>query len=94
MNIDPTKQPILRTLKDQAIFRSSKPHSDKESVEWRSAERIEQLHGAQPDIRPEVVARGKELMEDPAYPPPEMVERIANFIGGHLSEDPSSEPQP
>lgn len=34
----------------------------------------------QPEIRPEVVAKGKELLNDPNYPSQEIVESIAKLI--------------
>ena len=34
----------------------------------------------QPEIRPEVVAKGKELLNDPNYPSKEMVNAIAKLI--------------
>ena len=34
----------------------------------------------QPEIRPEVVAKGKELLDDPNYPSQEIVESIAKLI--------------
>ena len=34
----------------------------------------------QPEIRPEVVARGKELLNDPNYPSKEIVDSIAKLI--------------
>lgn len=34
----------------------------------------------QPEIRPSVVARGRALAADPAYPPPEVISRLAQCI--------------
>jgi hypothetical protein len=42
---------------------------------------------AQPEIRPEVVARGRELAADPAWPSPEILRQVAGFIAG--SPDPT-----
>lgn len=33
-----------------------------------------------PEIRPEVVAKGKELLQDPNFPSPEMINHIAKLI--------------
>ena len=41
----------------------------------------------QPDIRPEVVARGKELLNDPNYPSKEIVDSIAKLIVPFDDED-------
>ncbi|MEM9159479.1 MAG: hypothetical protein AAGB46_10555 [Verrucomicrobiota bacterium] len=35
---------------------------------------------AEPEIRPEVVAKGKELANDPNWPPKEMIDSIAKLI--------------
>ncbi len=35
---------------------------------------------SQPEIRPEVVAKGKELLNDPNYPSKEIVDSIAKLI--------------
>lgn len=35
---------------------------------------------SQPEIRPEVVARGRELAADPAYPPPAVLREVAGAI--------------
>ena len=45
----------------------------------------------QPEIRPEVVARARALAADPAYPPPEVLRKVAEGILGSpdLSEDES-----
>lgn len=44
-----------------------------------------------PEIRPDVVERGRELAADPSYPPPEVVRRIGEIIlsAPDLSEDQS-----
>jgi len=40
-----------------------------------------------PEIRPEVVARGKELLNDPNYPSKEIVDSIAKLIVPFDDED-------
>lgn len=41
--------------------------------------KLDALRGT-PEIRPEVVARGKELLNDPNYPSKEIVDSIAKLI--------------
>lgn len=41
----------------------------------------------EPEIRPEVVARGKELLNDPNYPSKEIVDSIAKLIVPFDDED-------
>lgn len=38
-------------------------------------------------VRPEVVARGKKLVEDSAYPPAETIKRIANLLASNLGKE-------
>ena len=45
---------------------------------------------AQPEIRPEVVARGRTLAADPSYPSPEIIKQISERIV--RSPDPADEP--
>jgi hypothetical protein len=57
-----------------------------------SADQAGQLQAAlaqQPEIRPEVVARGLKLAADPNYPPPEVIDHLAGLIvnSPDLSED-------
>jgi len=46
-----------------------------------------ELIAADDGIRPEVVERGKELLESEAYPPEETVVRIANLLGERLATE-------
>ena len=34
----------------------------------------------QPDVRPDVVAKGKALAEDPGYPPKDVIQNIARMF--------------
>ena len=40
---------------------------------------------AEADVRPDMVAKGSQLLNDKEYPPLETVTRIANLIGGALN---------
>jgi len=59
-----------------------------------STEHAESLRAAlarQPEIRPEVVARASLLAADPNYPPPAVIQRVAQHVlaAPDLSEDES-----
>jgi hypothetical protein len=41
---------------------------------------VRETLAALPEIRPEVVARGRELLADPSYPGQDIVEKIARLI--------------
>jgi hypothetical protein len=53
------------------------------------AEQLRETLARQPEIRPEVVARGKLLAADPSYPPPEVILKVASII--LRSPDPSED---
>ena len=68
-----------------AEARKPKPSSSEGETEVKpSGEKLDlSILGAlrdQPEIRPEVVARGKELLNDPNYPSKEIVDSIAKLI--------------
>lgn len=48
----------------------------KDTVELSALEKLREL----PDVRPEMVAKGKELLNDPDFPSKEMVDSIAKLI--------------
>ncbi len=59
----------------------------------RSADESLQFHQAladAPDVRAEMVARGKALVADPNYPSKEQVKKIAMILAGHLDNCESS----
>jgi hypothetical protein len=79
---DPTAQPGAR------------PPARNSRADRFSADGVATLRAAlrsQPDIRPDVVARGRELATDPAYPSREILTRIGRAIlaAPDLSEDAS-----
>lgn len=70
-------------------FQPVRPSSDRFSAANSTA-----LHAslaAQPEIRPEIVARGRALAADPSYPSPEVLRQIgvALLRAPDLSEDAS-----
>jgi hypothetical protein len=42
---------------------------------------------AAPDTRSEVVSRAEDLVSSSAYPPPEVIKRIANLLAANLIEE-------
>lgn len=67
--------------------RSIAPGRDKFST--AQAQQLREALARQPEIRPEVVARGKALAADPSYPPPEVLLKVASLI--LRSPDPSED---
>ena len=72
-----------------AVARRAVAKTDEISTE--SAKFLQSALAAQPEIRPEVVARARLLAADPSYPSPEIMRRIGEQILGapDLSEDQS-----
>ena len=59
------------------------PSTDTESGERLSSANTQALREAlnnSPEIRPEVVEKGKALAVDPNYPPRELIERLAQLM--------------
>lgn len=65
------------------------PGSDRFSTEQSSA--LREALAAQPEIRPEVVARGKELAADPSYPSFDILRKVGEALikSPDLTEDES-----
>jgi len=53
------------------------------------AQQLSAALASQPEVRPEVVARGKALAADPSYPGPEILSKVAGMIIN--SPDPSED---
>jgi hypothetical protein len=62
-----------------------------DSVSTANADDLRSALASQPEIRPDVVARGKALAADPNYPSADLLKRMAGAILGapDLSEDES-----
>lgn len=73
--------------------------SQKPAVRGPEADRFTAEHSAtlraalaaQPEIRPEVVARGQALAADPSYPPSDVIRRVGEMLlkSPDLTEDES-----
>lgn len=70
----------------QARFRAGR-----DSLSTPNAQSLREALDRQPEIRPEVVARGRELAADPAYPSAAIIRNVAAQIvnAPDLSEDQS-----
>lgn len=62
------------------------PSVDDRSVDFSSTDRLEESLRNLPDVRPEVVQRGRELVSDSNYPPPEGIRRISELLAINFSE--------
>ncbi len=71
---------------------TARPHSPQpDQISIEQAAFLKVALERQPEIRSEVVARGRALAADPSYPPPEVLQRISEMIlaAPDLSEDES-----
>ena len=75
---DRAARPELVSATGPASVRPIRPRSDLISSESASFLRAELVR--QPEIRPEVVARGRALAADPNYPPASVIKQIAGQI--------------
>jgi hypothetical protein len=86
---DRAPRPEALSAAGQPAARSLAPRPDQISTASAAFLRAELQR--QPEIRPEVVARARELAADPNYPPTEVLKKVAEQIlrSPDLSEDES-----
>ena len=77
---DRSVRPDLLQAAGTGVRRPMAPRPDRISTE--SAARLRTELERQPEVRPEVVARAKELAADPSYPPAGIVRTVAAQILG------------
>lgn len=71
--------------------RAQRPGSTSDRLSTDKAEQLQTALASQPEIRPEMLARGRALAADPGYPPPAVIANVAAQIvnSPDLSEDQS-----
>jgi hypothetical protein len=86
-NADPmihSTSPSDRTARTDAVApATAKPtvrRADSDQFSAGQSAALREALAAQPEIRPDVVARAKALAADPAYPPREVLAKVAGFI--------------
>lgn len=47
------------------------------------------VENSDPEVRPEKVARGRQLAQDGGYPPRKVIESVAELLARHLESDSS-----
>ncbi|MBI3415588.1 MAG: hypothetical protein HY043_09770 [Verrucomicrobia bacterium] len=80
-NVGRVDQPSVR-LSAQAAVRPAEGGTD-----FDQTSALNQALAQSPAVRADEVARAKELVKDPGYPPPYAMTRIAKLLGIHLSSD-------
>jgi len=94
MNIDP--QPPNRPGVTWSLHGVKKVFSSQGAAVWPKHDAAPMVSKASldleaTDVRPEVLAKGRALLEDPDYPPMETVDKIATLLGSFLSQPASEE---
>ena len=82
MNIPPLKTDSV-TTPQKAATRSAKPAKETATEETPQTAKQEKLLGAlanEPEVRPEEVARGKDLAADPNYPSDDLLAKLADVF--------------
>ena len=82
-------RPEMAAINGQPVARIAAPRAD--SMSTGNAAALRSALAAQPEIRPEVVARARALAADPGYPSNAILERVSQLILAtpDLSEDQS-----
>ncbi len=87
MNIDPrntTNHIYTQNLANQKQVAQAKQSPESGSTAASGGDKLElgalDMLRSQPEVRPEVVAKGKELLNDPNFPSQEMIDGIAKLI--------------
>jgi hypothetical protein len=70
---------------------ASKSAADVAASPVASAPPLRRALEATPESRAAEVARARKLVADPAYPPPEVLKRVAGVLARHLKPEPPPE---
>lgn len=65
--------------------REVKPPGD--AGEFKHTQALQRVLQQAPDVRPEVVARGRELVASDSYPPQETIRRLARLFTAELNPE-------
>lgn len=79
-NFEPTN---LRARESSVKQPEKKPRVD-DQISTENTQKSNDLLDGVEEVRPEVVARGKELASSPDYPPADVVEKLASFLSDKL----------
>ena len=87
--IDPSQIESLKTpfLESQAQAPVQAPKPEEVKAETEKLAQLTQQVQELPDNRPDVVARGKELLADPNYPSADVEEQVAKILLGVEEEN-------
>lgn len=78
-------QPVERSTGPQRA-ETPKP-SEQDRTEFRAVDSLRGALDALPEVRADVVQRGRELVGDPAYPPTETMRGLAHLLAIGINEN-------
>lgn len=77
-------QPTKLGASGSAVNQKIQQSKESDEVSTDASQQAKDLLEGGETSRPEVVARGKELLNSPDYPPKEVVDKLANFLADKL----------
>jgi len=83
VNLNSNLTPVPRPNGPQSTAKRAPEASD--DTHFVQAEALDKALSNTPEVRPEVVARAKQLIADVNYPPTETMHKLANLLAIHLS---------
>lgn len=85
MHIEPNRDPLPSMNVGAPRTSAKSVTTEKDQFVASTPEITSRVREAEADVRPDMVAKGSQLLNDKEYPPLETVSRIANLIGGALN---------
>jgi hypothetical protein len=86
MEITPNSSVRLTTHTLVSQAKALPPQRGADTAVFDSAEALKQTLQATPLVRPEMVARARQYIGDPQYPPEEIVQRISVLLAMNLDK--------
>lgn len=88
MQIDPSK-PISAVEGPARQTAAKVAPRPADSASFARSEKLQEAYDKVPDVRAEKIARGKEIMNDKTYPPPEALMRLSRLLAIEFAPPPS-----
>ncbi len=77
-------QPTNHEASGSPVNKKIQQSKETDEVSTDASQQAKELLDGGESSRPDVVARGKELLESPDYPPKEVVDKLADFLSDKL----------
>jgi hypothetical protein len=83
VKLNNSASPVSQVL--ARVIKSAKTQPSEAVASFARSDALNRTLAATPDVRPDVVARARQLVAQPAYPPKDVLERIARLISSEIS---------